>query len=207
MRLPRDFYASDTIDVARDLLGKELVHSRPDGVVLSGIIVETEAYLGVEDPAAHSFGGRRTARTEVMFGDPGFSYVYFIYGMHFCFNVITAERDNPEAVLVRAIQPLRGYKEMQARFPHLRREHLANGPGKLCRALQIERSHNKMDLTESASLWIEEASSAVDVVEGPRVGIGDRHDAVFWPLRFGIKDHPALSPARFPSELILGTGN
>jgi DNA-3-methyladenine glycosylase len=194
-RLSRDFYARDTIAVARELLGQRLVRVLEDGRRLSGRIVETEAYLGVEDPACHSFGGRRTPRTEVMYGDPGLSYIYFIYGMYFCFNAITMAREVPEAVLVRALEPLEGFDPENPQ-----RDRLCNGPGKLCRQLGLMRDHNGLDLTACRQLFIESDRAVTNdsVVEGPRIGLGDRHDAVHWPLRFGIKNHPALSPARFP---------
>lgn len=181
-RLIKDFYHQDTIAVARALLGKSLFHRGPDGAVRSGLIVETEAYLGLEDPAAHSFGGRRTPRTEVMFGRPGLSYIYFIYGMHFCFNVVTAPEGTPEAVLVRALDR-------------------ASGPGRLCRALGLGREQNSLDLTSDRHLWIEDSGMSVsedEIVDGPRVGIGFGHDHVEWPLRFGVRGHPALSKPRFP---------
>ncbi|MGE0528114.1 MAG: DNA-3-methyladenine glycosylase [Bdellovibrionales bacterium] len=199
-RLTREFYARDTIDVARELLGKRLVHRLPDGARVSGRIVETEAYLGLEDPACHSFGGRCTPRTAVMYGDPGLSYIYFIYGVHFCFNVVTVARDVPEAVLVRALEPVEGIERMYAREPGLPPHRLANGPGKLCLALGLGRAHNGLDLTSSDVLWIEPDGVRKDetVIEGPRIGIGDRHDAIHWPLRFGFRGHPALSPAKFP---------
>ncbi|MBX3020991.1 MAG: DNA-3-methyladenine glycosylase [Bdellovibrionales bacterium] len=200
-RLPQSFYARDTIAVARDLLGQRLVHQLPDGTRLSGRIVETEAYLGEHDPAAHSYGNRRTPRTEVMFGDPGLSYVYFIYGVHYCFNAITMARDVPEAVLVRALEISEGLEWMQEkRKPDLPVHTVANGPGKLCLALEIGRAHNFLDLTQSEILFIEEDGAVLDgdIAEGPRVGIGDRHDAVHWPLRFGIRNHPALSKPKFP---------
>ena len=183
-RLTHDFYARDSLTVARELLGKRLVHRLPDGRQLSGRIVETEAYLGVEDPAAHSFGGRRTPRTEVMFGEPGLSYIYFIYGMYFCFNVVTTAREIPEAVLVRALDM----------------DHLANGPGKLCRALHLTREQNALDMTSSEILWIENdvEYSDAEVIDGPRVGIDYAGDAAHWPLRFGVRGHPALSPPKFP---------
>jgi DNA-3-methyladenine glycosylase len=185
-RLTQEFYARDSIEVARDLLGMRLAHRLENGTTVSGRILETEAYLGVDDPAAHSFAGRRTARTEVMFGEPGFSYIYFIYGVHFCFNVVSAAKDIPEAVLVRALEIKDG-----------------NGPGKLCKALGIDRRHNGLDLTRSEILWIERdgAASDVEVISGPRVGIGDRHDAVHWPLRFAIKNHPGISRPKFNLEL------
>jgi DNA-3-methyladenine glycosylase len=189
-RLTQKFYSQDTISVARGLLGQRLVHQPPAGPQLSGRIVETEAYLGSEDQAAHSYGGRRTERTEVMFGPPGFSYVYFIYGMYNCLNVVTERQGVPEAVLIRALA-LDGNDQV-----------LANGPGKLCRALGLDRRHNALDLTRDPNLWIEHAPKLAEheIVEGPRVGLGDRYDAVHWPLRFGWKNHPALSLPRFPAE-------
>lgn len=185
--------------VARELLGKRLVHRLPSGKRLSGRIVETEAYLGTDDPAAHSFGGRRTPRTEVMFGNPGLSYVYFIYGMYFCFNVVTTARDIPEAVLVRALDPLEGVDQMQNPHSHTSVHQLCNGPGKLCRALHLTRSQNALDLTTSSSLWIESDVdySDAEVIDGPRVGIDYAGDAAHWPLRFGVRDHLALSKPKF----------
>ena len=203
--------------MARHLLGQRLVHRLSDGTRLSGRIVETEAYLGHEDPAAHSFGGCRTPRTEVMFAAPGTSYIYFIYGMYFCFNVVTMPLGTPEAVLIRALDPQEGIGHMQEQAlrraamragqtriikcepPHL----LTNGPGKLCTALELDRGHNRLDLTTSSVVWFEEegAASDAEIVEGPRVGIGSSHDAVHWPLRFGLQGHPALSPTKFVNSM------
>jgi len=203
-RLQKDFYRQDTVDVARGLLGRLLVHRLPNGTRLSGRIVETEAYLGIDDPAAHSFGGRRTPRTEAMFGEAGLSYVYFIYGVYFCFNVVTAKRDVPEAVLVRALEPVEGLALMRRDWrkrgrPEIRPEHIANGPGKLCIALGLNRAQNALDLTTSNELWIEDQPGVHDseIIEGARVGIGTLHDAVHWPLRFGVRGHSSLSPAKF----------
>jgi DNA-3-methyladenine glycosylase len=199
-RLKKSFYARDVIDVARDLLGQRLVHVLSDGTRLSGRILETEAYLGVHDPAAHSYNGRRTARTEPMFGEAGLSYVYFIYGMYFCLNIVAAEKNVPEAVLIRALEPVEGLDEMRKQKPGAHSWQLANGPGKLCQALRINREQNALDLTTSAELFIEEDGALKDgaIIEGPRVGIGNLHDAVHWPLRFGIQGHKGLSPAKFP---------
>lgn len=187
--------------VAEKLLGKVLVHRFANGTRLSGRIVETEAYLGVEDPAAHSFGGRRTPRTEVMFGESGLSYIYFIYGMHHCFNVVTMPRDTPQAVLVRALDPLEGITLMRRGREHVSTHHLANGPGKLCAALALTRSENGLDLSQSPRLWIEDdgASLNAEIINGPRVGVAYAGDAAYWPLRFAFKSHPALSPPKFPN--------
>ncbi len=199
-RLTLDFYRRDTIDVARDLLGRVLVHRISKSLVLSGLIVETEAYLGFEDPAAHSFGGRQTPRTSVMFGQAGTSYIYFIYGMYFCFNVVTMDEGVPEAVLVRAVSPELGVASMRNERPRCKDFELANGPGKLCRALRLGREQNARNLCEDPALWIEEGPNIArdfSVVDGPRIGVDYAGDAAEWPLRFGIAGHPALSRPKF----------
>lgn len=177
MMLAREFYQQCTIEVARKLLGCILVRQTARGRRLSGKIVETEAYLGVDDPAAHSFNGP-TKRSSTMFGPPGFSYIYFVYGMHHCLNVVTRPKGFGEAVLIRAIEPLEG----------LTKNRDTNGPGKLCRALQLTREHNGLDLCAGKQIWIEPGTPVenADVWDGPRVGIGYKHDAVHWPLRFGV---------------------
>jgi DNA-3-methyladenine glycosylase len=197
-RLTQDFYRGDTIEVARQLIGKVLVHKMRGGMRLSGRIVETEAYLGAADPAAHSFNNRRTPRTEPMFAKPGTSYIYFIYGNHFCFNVVTAAEGTPEAILVRALEPLDGVHFMERLRGKSSVNDLANGPGKLCAALGLNRSHNALDLCTHQELWIEDSEIAVEILDGPRVGIGHEQDHIHWPLRFGMKDSPCLSRPRFP---------
>ncbi len=189
MKLIRDFYQRDTIEVAEELLGKVLV--RDDGRQrLSGLIIETEAYLGLDDPACHTFGGRRTQRVQSMYLPGGHAYVYFVYGMHYCFNVVTTETA-PEAVLVRALLPLEGVRTMQ----NWRRvkgdpEDLTNGPGKLCQALGIDRSFDGASLV-GEQIYIEEPSQArrpekLRIEATPRVGINYAGDAAFWPLRFRL---------------------
>src|SRR5437868_3669609 len=134
--LPREFYARDTELVARHLLGTVLECDTQDGVA-SGIIVETEAYLGEHDLACHAAAGR-TSRTKHLYGPPGISYVYFIYGMYWCFNAVTREEGQPSAVLVRALEPLDGLPLMHNRRPRIKKDvELTNGPGKLCKALGI----------------------------------------------------------------------
>lgn len=185
--LSKDFYLRETIDVARDLLGKKLVHILPDGQRLSGMIVETEAYLGIEDPACHSFGNRLTGRTAPLFENGGISYIYLIYGMHHLFNVVTRTAGHPEAVLVRALEPVDG-------------DFFANGPGKVCRALQLSKNQNYLSLL-GETLYIAEHKNllSVDIEDSPRVGIDYAGDAAEWPLRFFIRNHPAVSKTRFPA--------
>jgi len=149
IRLPtRRFFARDAVTLARALLGTVLVHETPEGIA-AGRIVEVEAYRGPEDRAAHSYGGRRTERNEVMYGPPGHAYVYFIYGMHYCCNVVAAGIDEPEAVLLRALEPIDGIDLMRARRGADQRlpvAALARGPGNLCRAMGIDRQRNGADL-------------------------------------------------------------
>ncbi len=188
--LPRSFYARDTVAVARALLGKIVVH-RLDGASMAGRIVETEAYLGSGDRAAHSFAGL-TGRTRIIFGPPGHAYVYLIYGMHHCLNFI-AERDSvPGCVLIRALDPLQGVEAMRARRPHVRLDReLANGPGKLTLALGIDRRHYGADLT-SGPLTVREipADPPPKIQVTPRIGIAKSKDL---PLRFLIDDNEAVS--------------
>lgn len=168
--LSQDFYNRDTIQVAKDLLGKKLVRRRK-GRILSGMIVESEAYLSRSDSASHAFKGK-TPRNTVMFGPAGRAYVYFIYGMHYMFNVVTEERGSPGAVLIRAVVPLNGLNQMQARRKKTGKD-LTNGPAKLCQALAIDKSLNGWDLTGGKTLWVEDYKSIPDhgVIRGPRIGI------------------------------------
>jgi len=185
--LNRNFYNRPTLDVARDLLGKKLVH-RVDGVELSGIIVETEAYCGAGDSACHAHRGR-TERNAVMFGPPGYAYVYFTYGMHYLINLVTEEEGNPCAVLIRAIEPFSGLEEMQARRKRHGKE-LTNGPAKLCQALGIDKSFNGWDVTRGDTLWVEnhQHERPFMVLSTPRIGIdyaGRKDREALW--RFLLK--------------------
>jgi DNA-3-methyladenine glycosylase len=185
--LPREFYNRPAIEVARALLGTVLVHG-----ATSGRIVETEAYLGPQDRAAHSWRGI-TPRTRVLFGEPGHAYVYLIYGMYECLNVVAEPEGSPGCVLIRAVEPLGGIALMRRRRrPGARGiEDLANGPGKLTLALGISRRHNGADFTRGP-LTIHPSASLekIDVGVSPRIGI--RHCAD-WPLRFFIAESRFVS--------------
>ena len=133
-RLPREFYQRPAEEVARDLLGRELV-STVDGRLASGVVVETEAYLGIAYSACHAAGGRRTARTESLYRAGGHAYVYLVYGLHWCLNITTGPPDEPTCVLIRALEPLAGIEAIRERRPVKDERRLTDGPGKLCQAL------------------------------------------------------------------------
>jgi DNA-3-methyladenine glycosylase len=168
--LNRKFYHHNTLQVARELLGKKLVR-QSNGFEISGIIAETEAYCGQADSACHAHRGK-TPRNAVMFGKPGHAYVYFTYGMHYMLNLVTEEEENPCAVLIRAILPLTGIEEMEARRKRKGAD-LTNGPAKLCQALSIDKSLNGWDLTIGEALWVEDYKKIPDsaIERTPRIGI------------------------------------
>jgi DNA-3-methyladenine glycosylase len=188
--LPARFYLRDTATVARDLLGTRLVRRFADGSTTSCVIVETEAYLGVEDRAAHTFGGRRTARVLPMWGPGGHAYVYSIYGMHHCLNVVTREAGTPQAVLVRAAVP-----EAWWRGEAVPKEELlaSSGPGRLCRALALTRADSGASLAGPELVLTAGPSRSFEMLTGPRVGVDYAGEAAAWPLRFAVADCPAVT--------------
>lgn|SRR5579884_77770 len=195
--LPRGFYERPVEQVARDLLGNFLVH-KIGNTTLAGKIVETEAYLGVNDRAAHAWRGV-TDRTRVLFGPPGHAYVYFIYGMYECLNLVAEPEGRAGCVLIRAVEPVLGIDEMRRRRPGARRlEDLASGPGKLTLAMGITRKHNGTDVTRGPLVVRAPAiREAFRIAAGPRVGITHNAD---WPLRFYIEGSPYVSrPGRRPA--------
>ncbi len=196
VKLKRDFYTgADALTLARALLGKRLVVPDADGARVSGRIVETEAYLGAEDKAAHSYRNRRTARTETMFAVGGTAYVFFVYGMHHQFNVVAGVEGLPHAVLVRALEPEEGLELMRARRPSRSDRELTSGPGKLCRALGIDRTFDGADLL-GQRVWIEGAGAVVkpsEIAAGPRVGIAYAEEYALKPWRFWLKDNVYVS--------------
>lgn len=198
----RSFFARNSLTVARDLLGAVLIHDGAEGRT-SGRIVEVEAYRGPADRAAHSFGGRRTARNEVMYGEAGHAYVYFVYGMHYCVNVVTASLGVPEAVLLRALEPLEGIDLMRARRgvgEKIAAMNLCRGPGNLCKAMGIDRSMNGADLL-AGPLRIEIASRLRPALvgRGPRIGVDYAGEHAALPWRFCLRDSAALSVKLKPS--------
>ena len=175
-KLDRSFYARNACNVAHDLIGKILVHG-----LTSGIIVEAEAYRGPEDKAVHSYAGKRTARTEIMFHEGGLAYVYLIYGMHHCFNVTASTPGKPEAVLIRALEPLDGLPLMIQRRGISDARNLCNGPGKLCQAMGITTEHYGIDLCGD-EIYITEGRNDFRVMTSERVNIdyAEEYRNVLW---------------------------
>ena len=208
--LPMSFYRRSTPDVARALLGCRLTRWLPYGSTRSVILVETEAYLGVKDRAAHTWGGRRTARVEPMWGESGHAYVYFVYGMHHCLNVVTQEEGTPEAVLLRAGIPeislkvggaagaaLESLQRRSAGLHSLSKKSpgslLASGPAKLCAYLGVTTALSGAPLSGPEVVLSRGPRWRFDVVSGPRVGVDYAGAAAAWPLRFAIAGCPAVT--------------
>ncbi|MGI6491454.1 MAG: DNA-3-methyladenine glycosylase [Pelotomaculum sp.] len=185
--LPRSFYEGATVDVARRLLGNILYHASPEGIT-AGMIVETEAYVQ-GDPACHASRGM-TNRNRVMFGAPGHAYVYFIYGMYYCFNVVTAPVGVGEAVLIRALEPLMGVPLMQSRRNRVLKRDLCSGPAKLVQAMGITRAHNGVDLTGNELVLCRGKAKPGAIVTTTRIGIKKGADL---PLRYYLEGNPYIS--------------
>ncbi|WP_070120596.1 DNA-3-methyladenine glycosylase [Bacillus marinisedimentorum] len=199
------FFEQPTLQLARSLLGKTLIHKTDEGVT-SGRIVETEAYMGPEDKGAHSFGNRKTDRTKVMYERAGLAYLFRIYGMHLCFNVVSGPPGKPEAILIRALEPVDGLRLMAKRrgmeltdeegaLPARKLANLTNGPGKLSMALGLSMDLYGNDLT-TPPLWIDFTAGQPDarqIVEGPRINIDYAEEYTAVPWRFWIKDNPFVS--------------
>jgi DNA-3-methyladenine glycosylase len=188
--LPRRFYTRDTLTVAQELLGKRLVRYSPRGELV-GRIVEVEAYGGTDDPGSHAYRGM-TPRNRLMFKKGGFAYVYFTYGKHYCFNVVTERQNVPGAVLIRALEPLEGIETMKKNRRTSNVLNLTDGPGKLTEAMNITGKQNGLDLTRSKRLFIckPEEKEKFEVVSTKRIGI---RVGVNKPWRFYIEDNRFVS--------------
>jgi DNA-3-methyladenine glycosylase len=195
MKLPREFYTrEDTLQVSRELLGKLLVVSDSSGRRVSGIIVETEAYMGEIDRAAHSFGGRRTARNEITYAAGGHVYVFFIYGMYYQLNFVTGPADHPHVALIRGIEPVEGIEIMRERRGPMPDKNLTSGPGKLCIAFGVDRGLNGEDLLGN-KIWLEDYKtfSNKEIQTGKRIGIDYAQEYAEKPWRFWVKNNPFVS--------------
>jgi DNA-3-methyladenine glycosylase len=187
MKLSRKFYSRNTKIVAKDLLGKILVHKTKEGTC-KGKIVETESYFGKNDPASHAHC-KITKRNIIMYQKPGVAYVYFTYGNHWLLNVVTEKIGIPGAVLIRALEPLEGVEIMKKRKKLNDIRNLTNGPGKLTKAFGIDKRHNGLDLTKS-SLFIENSNEKPKIVNTTRIGISKGKEKL---LRFYIKNNDFVS--------------
>lgn len=200
MKLDLSFYRrDDVIQISKDLLGKYLFTRLNGDSITGGMIVETEAYMGSVDKAAHSYGNRRTKRTEVMYESGGVAYVYLCYGIHSMFNVITNKKDIPEAVLIRAVHPTHGINTiLERRNKNKLQRNVAGGPGMLTKALGIDLIHDGLDLTGD-KIWIEDLDVQIsdeDVLSSPRVGVDYAEEDAKNPWRFRIRNSEWTSPAK-----------
>ena len=201
MRFKSSFFTRNALVVAEELLGHFLVRRTGNRKIVTKI-VETEAYCGVEDKGCHTFGNRRTERTEAMFLPGGHAYIYMIYGMNFCLNVVTAAKDDPQAVLIRAVEPVEGIDFIREnRKGIVKEQDLTNGPGKLAKALQIDKNLNGCDLVNGRELFIERNLSLPDfeIVSAPRINIDYAGEFKDKPWRKYIKG------CKFVSKLYKGT--
>jgi DNA-3-methyladenine glycosylase len=195
-KLPFSYYLNqDVLFLAKDLLGKVL-YTQIDGKITSGIIVETEAYFGIQDKASHAYGGRRTDRTETLYSKGGISYVYLCYGIHHLFNIVSSVEGEPHAVLIRAIEPLTGKDIMETRrnMPASKAA-ISSGPGSAAKALGIDRSFNKKDLGGD-EIWIEDHGikyTQEQIIASPRIGVAYAQEDALLPWRFFIKENKYVS--------------
>ncbi|MDO5040121.1 DNA-3-methyladenine glycosylase [Clostridium sp.] len=201
MLLDKDYFQKDALYLAKDLLGKILVRE-VDGKIIKSRIVETEAYIGNGDKACHAYNGRRTKRTEVLYSEGGIAYIYLIYGMYNCLNVVTGIKEEAEAVLIRALEPLNEFdyisnKRFNKDFDNLTNTQklaLTNGPGKLCKALLIDRELNAIKLYEKGKLYlIDDGFKDFGVVKTKRIGIDYAEEAIHFPWRFYIEGNKYVS--------------
>jgi len=198
MKLKKEFYMRETLTVAKDLLGTTLVHETSEGI-LKGKIVEVEAYKGPKDAASHAYKNKATKRTHILFEAGGYAYIHLIYGMYYCFNVVTADKNVPESVLVRALEPLEGIDIMKKHRRTDNLKNLTNGPGKLCKALAINKDCYGLDLCTS-SLYIEEGDTvpASSILATKRINIDYSGEAKEYLWRYVISDSKFLSvPVKF----------
>ena len=216
-KLGIDFYRADGLTLAESLLGKTLVHRTARGE-MRGIITETEAYMGVRDRASHAYGGRRTERTETMYMDGGHAYVYLIYGIYSCMNITANAIEVPEAVLIRAVYPIvgrelflenykkrgrrRGLPESASEMSDADMYKLANGPGKLCVSMDIDRRYDKLSLMGDELYLVDEGYVPNKILRSPRIGIDYAGEDRDNPWRFTVRCHGGVPKFRSPVDTI-----
>lgn len=195
MRLGIEFYNKGALDLAKDLLGKVIVRNI-DGQILKARITETEAYIGAIDKASHAYGGKITERTKPLYGKAGTVYVYFVYGMHYCFNIISGNEGEAEGVLIRGVEPIEGIEVMSINrynkpFSELnsyQKKNITNGPAKVCKALRIDKSNNYEDLNKSDTMYLidDNKNAQYKIKESKRIGIDYAEEAKDFLWRFYI---------------------
>lgn len=194
--LKRDFYLRNGLEVARDLLGKIIVREE-DGERFYFKIVETEAYLGPEDKAAHTYGGKPTPRTRPIFEEGGITYIYLIYGMYYCLNIVAHEANIPHCVLIRAVEPLNdeaiAYSKLSRNIKSKKTQDLTNGPGKLCKALKIDKTFNELDITKQGALYIVGGDTPREIVTDKRINIDYAKEYKEKEWRFYIQGNAYVS--------------
>jgi len=202
-KLKREFYKRNTLDVAKELIGKYLIHKSSEGATV-GRIVETEAYIGPQDRASHAYEGKLTERTKIQFGPGGYAYIYQIYGINYCFNVVTEEPRKPEVVLIRALEPIDGIELMAKRRKNINinknLNHLTNGPSKLCQAMAIDKSLYGIDLC-GGELFLASANNinnnnnnfTINIAATPRINIDYAGEAKNYLWRFFLEGNPFIS--------------
>jgi DNA-3-methyladenine glycosylase len=197
--IEKEFFNRDTLIVSQELLGKIIVRNI-EGITYRAKIVETEAYLGINDRAAHTFAGRKTERNKIMYEDAGTIYVYQSYGIHYLMNFVTLDKNTPEATLIRAVDPinqldnvsLNRFGKLYSELTNYQKKNLTNGPGKLTKALKINKNLNGANLF-SSEIYLEEGDSDFDIVVDKRIGIDYSKEAIDYPYRFYIKDNDNVS--------------
>ena len=197
--IEKEFFNRDTLIVSQELLGKIIVRNI-EGITYRAKIVETEAYLGINDRAAHTFAGRKTERNKIMYEDAGTIYVYQSYGIHYLMNFVTLDKNTPEATLIRAVDPinqldnvsLNRFGKLYCELTNYQKKNLTNGPGKLTKALKINKNLNGANLY-SSEIYLEEGDSDFDIVVDKRIGIDYSKEAIDYPYRFYIKDNDNVS--------------
>lgn len=190
----RDFFRQGAVNLAKELLGKKIIR-KINGKTIESIITETEAYVGPEDKGSHAYNNRRTKRTETMFKDGGYAYIYLIYGMYNCLNVVCSIKNKPEAVLIRSIQPLNNldFIKENRNIKSKKIHELTNGPGKLCQALKIDTTLDGIDLLNNKELFIEDKYSNHEIISSKRINIDYAEEYIHKLWRFYIKNNKFIS--------------
>ena len=188
----KSFYLQDGLTLARKLIGKYLVR-KLNGYELKGKIVETEAYMGINDQGSHTYGGKRTERTKILYAEGGLVYVYSIYGIYYCLNIVANQESTPQAVFIRALEPINGISTMKKNRDKTNIKNLTNGPSKLCQALKIDKALYGYDLKKGGNLYLENGKVVENISSSPRINIDYAQEDKDRPWRFCESGNPFVS--------------